>query len=474
MNPPKVNLLDPSRPRDPRRDKKILTTLAAAGLIIAFALSPLVIASNLAGVSTGAIITQLKNLGGSGDRPLEGEKKDRVNVLLLGMGGEGHDGANLTDTIILASVRPSDGSAAMLSIPRDLTVPIPGIGWRRINNINAIAEQQRPGEGAAQTAKIVGDVLKLPIPYYIRVDFDGFRQLIDELGGVRVNVDTSFADLLYPDNNYGYEPISFSAGWQTMDGDRALKFARSRHGDNGENSDFARSRRQQKIMLAVRDKLFSFETLLRPSRVKRIIEDMKGRISTNIELWESLRLAKILRNTSKESITMNVLDDSPSGALEAQIVDGAFLLAPKNNNWDAVRSIARNILAPGKNNGASSREQEVSVEIQNGTLVTGLASKTADDLTRIGFTVTGIGNAAKRDLPKTIIYDLSNGTKGEALETLKRELRAEVAASLPTWLQSGLETTEILFAAPAEAKTTSAGVDFLVILGANAVSEKLE
>lgn len=465
----KVNLLDPSRPSDPRRKKKIAATLAVAGLVIAFALSPLVIASNLAGVSTGAIITSLRNLGTSGDKLLKGEKQNRVNILLLGMGGEGHDGAYLTDTIILASIRPSDGNATMLSIPRDLNVPIPGYGWRRINSINAFAEQEKAGSGASQTAKAIGDILHLPIHYYIRVDFDGFKQLVNELGGVRVHVDRAFSDLSYPDNNYGFEPIDFSAGWQTMDGDRALKFARSRHGNNGENSDFARSKRQQKIMLAVRDKLFSFETLLRPSRVKRMIEQMKERVSVNIDLWEALRLAKILKDTSRESITMNVLDDSPSGALEAQIIDGAFLLLPKNNDWSAIRTIAKDILGPQQaGNDDATPLPEAMIEIQNGTSVTGLAAQKADEISKLGFTIAGIGNAAQRDMSRTMIYDLSNGSKSAALETLKKTLQAEVSLSLPTWLQSGIETKEILFAAPAQAKASSPNIDFLVILGANA------
>ncbi|MEK7606896.1 MAG: LCP family protein [Patescibacteria group bacterium] len=468
----KVNLLDPSRPSDPRRKRKIAATLAVIGIIIGFALSPLILASNLAGVSTGAIITSIRNLGMSGDKLLKGEKQNRVNILFLGTGGEGHDGANLTDTIILASIRPSDGQAAMLSIPRDLSVPIPGYDWRRINSINAFAEQDKPGSGAAQTSKVIGDILHLPIHYYIRVDFDGFIQLINELGGVRVHVDRAFSDLSYPDNDYGFEPIDFSAGWQTMDGDRALKFARSRHGNNSENSDFARSRRQQKIMLAVRDKLFSFETLLRPSRVKRLIEQMRERISVNVDLWEALRLAKILKDTSRESISMNVLDDSPSGALEAQIIDGAFLLLPKNNDWNAIRVLAKNILgARQAGNNDATPLPEASVEIQNGTGITGLAAQKADEISKLGFTVAGVGNASQRDLGRTMIYDLSNGSKSAALENLKKALHAEVALSLPTWLQSGIETKEILFAAPAQAKAASSNVDFLVILGADPVAQ---
>ena len=182
---------------------------------------------------------------------LKGELDDRINFLLLGQGGVGHEGPYLTDTIIFASLKPSTKELAMFSIPRDFYVKIPKNGWARINSANSIGETtDYDGGGSAYTAKIIEDVFDQPVHYWLRVDFDAFQKIIDDLGGVNVCVDHSFTDEYYPDENFGYEPVEFEEGCQKMNGDTALKFSRSRHGTNGEGSDFARSARQQKIILA--------------------------------------------------------------------------------------------------------------------------------------------------------------------------------------------------------------------------------
>src|SRR3989338_8508021 len=117
---------------------------------------------------------QLKHLVASGDRELAGEADDRINVLLLGMGGLDHDGPFLTDTMMVASFKPSTKQVALISLPRDLLVPIPGSGWRKINYANAIGETEHPGQGGELAAKVVNQVLGIPIHYYVRIDFAGF------------------------------------------------------------------------------------------------------------------------------------------------------------------------------------------------------------------------------------------------------------------------------------------------------------
>src|SRR3989344_4788174 len=232
-----------------------------AGLIVAFAVflglaSYHVVRSGnavFAGLNDSSFFKEIIGFIQSGDKKLVGENEDRINILLIGIGGEGHEGGLLADTIILANIKPSTKEVALLSVPRDLTVNIPGYGDRKINNANAFGEMDDlPGGGGMFTARILSNILNTSIPYYIRVDFSGFKKIVDEAGSVNINVEKSFTDYEYPTIDFGYQTISFKQGNQKMDGDKALKYTRSRHGNNGEGSDFARSRRQQKVILALK------------------------------------------------------------------------------------------------------------------------------------------------------------------------------------------------------------------------------
>ncbi len=156
---------------------------------------------------------QIKHLVVNPEDKLKGESDDRINILLVGIGGSGHQGAYLADTIIVASFKPSTNDVAMLSIPRDLYVEIPEFGWRKINNAMAFGTtSDYPGGGEALLAEVVEDVIDLPIHYYARIDFAGFRKIIDDFGGLDIYVDQSFTDYQYPDYNFGYKPVSFKQG----------------------------------------------------------------------------------------------------------------------------------------------------------------------------------------------------------------------------------------------------------------------
>ena len=153
----------------------------------------------------------LTRLVGGQDTQLQGEADDRINFLLLGQGGIGHDGPFLTDTMMLVSLKPSTGQVALLSIPRDLDVNIPGYGFNKINSANAFGETKGAGQGAILASQVVSKVFNLPIQYYVRLDFAGFSKLIDQVGGVGVNVTNGFTDTQFPDDNdNGYRTITFT------------------------------------------------------------------------------------------------------------------------------------------------------------------------------------------------------------------------------------------------------------------------
>src|SRR3989339_1176219 len=410
-------------------------------------------------------VGQIGQIIRSGDKSLEGERDDRINILLLGMGGAGHDGAYLTDTMILASIKTKEKKISMISIPRDLTVPIDGYGWRRVNNINAFAEAKEKGSGSQTTAKTLSQIFKIPIHYYIRADFKGFQKLVDRLGGVSVYVDRAFVDNQYPTLDEKYQVLTFNEGWQVMDGDKALKFVRSRHGSNGEASDFARSKRQQKILIALKDKIFSFSTIFNPLKLQGIYSDISSSIDTNLKMWEIMRLRKIIESIDTSTIINKVISDEKGNFLVAANIDGAYVLQPKTGNFDEINSMIKNIFESTEPK-EEHKPIPLRVEVQNGTKKNGLASKTSKDIEGLGYEVTKICNAIEQDYEKTIIYDLTAGKRRKELDILREKLNADVSFSPPSWLVKPATPSPVDIDTPSPISNESP-IDFLIILGAN-------
>ena len=418
------------------------------------------------------IIGQVKFLAESADRELKGEDRDRINILLLGVGGKNHDGGQLSDTIMVASYKPSTKQLGLFSIPRDLAVPIENMGWRKINTINSFAEAREPGSGGLASSQSIGHLLNAPIDYYIRVDFDGFEKIIDDVGGVDVLVERTLDDYSYPirgreeDPNYysRFEHLHVDAGWQHMDGELALKFARSRHGVGGEGTDFARARRQQKILEAVREKVLSANTLLNPAKVTGIINDLNTNISTNLKIWEIIKLFGLIKNIKSDSIINQVLDNSPSGLLVDSVGDnGAYILSPRSGDFSEITYLFANLLgAPKTDDGKEVKKpkEEIKVTILNGTWINGLGSRLAVDFEQEGINVVEIGNSSRHNFEKTVIYDLGYGAKRSSLEFLKEKTGANIAPTLPDWLKADLAAT-----ADTENKEQP---DFIIILGTDA------
>lgn len=395
-----------------------------------------------------SLVSQLKRLAESADQPLKGEESDRINILLLGMGGKAHDGGYLTDTIILASLKPSTKKVALISIPRDLSVPLEGMGWRKINNVNAFAEAANPESGGQAVSQAVSAVFNIPIDYYFRVDFTGFTQVINELGGIKIYVDNTLDDYSYPilgrEDALPYESrfeyLHIDQGWQTMNGELALKYARSRHAAGIEGSDFARARRQQKILEAVKDQLMSMHVLFKPRLITNIIEAYREHVDTDLKVWEMVKLWSLFGDLKGENITNKVLDNSPNGLLVDKIAeDGAYVLAPRTGNFSEIQYLINNVFSDApveiKNKVSS---EAASLEIRNGTWINGLANRLALDLEKYGFKIIRIGNASQRNFQKSVIYDLTYGKKLESLTLLKEKTNANVSFELPQWLKDDI------------------------------------
>ena len=407
-------------------------------------------------ISKLPVIKQFRQIFGIEN--LKGENRDRINFLLLGQGGAGHDGPYLTDTIIFASLKPSTKELTMFSIPRDFFVEIKGYGWHRINAANSYGETSGyKGGGAAFTATIIEEIFDQPVDYWLRVDFDAFQEVVNDLGGINICVDTSFEDHFYPTEDYDVETISFEEGCQKMDGETALKYSRSRHGTNFENSDFARSARQQKVILAVKDKGLSLTTITNPTKIFKLFNSLKDNIQTNIEIAQIPHFLNILKDIDSNSIKKIVLDNSAGGLLRNGMTEsGMYILKPRTGNLKEIQNLAKYIFIL-----KDQTMEPVNVVILNGTEIRGWATDIEGYLEQLGFNILSTGNSpSETTFEKSVIYDLrklretvnDNSSSKQALTVLRKSLNANVSKHIPEFLND--EEVENFNKA-----------DFLVVLG---------
>lgn len=247
----------------------------------------------------------------------------RTNLVFLGLGGEGHQAPDLTDSMILVSLRHSDSSISLVSVPRDLWVDTLKA---KINTAYHYGNSRREGGGRDLAKSAVAEVLGVPVHYAVALDFDGFIKAIDAVGGIEVDVERTFDDSQYPipgketaePESARYETLHFDAGRQPMDGVTALKFTRSRHAEGDEGTDFARSARQQKIIMAFKDKLFQTQTLLNKDRLQAVIGSFQSSLDTDIP------------ESDYGSFLRFFLTFEQAGSVTKSISIDEFLLNPKN------------------------------------------------------------------------------------------------------------------------------------------------
>ncbi|KKS31253.1 hypothetical protein A2380_02490 [candidate division WWE3 bacterium RIFOXYB1_FULL_43_24] len=357
---------------------KTLKFIAAAGLVltvaVAFAFKDKILAAfNPISVVATITGTNLKETDG------------RTNVLILGsdrrVTGAESGRPTLTDTILVASIGKVDKDVVLISLPRDLWVKDPNGYSSKINAVYALSKE---GEGANNLRAVLQDVLGIPIHYHVMVSFDLFQEIIDILGGVEVTVDTAFTDYAYPienmeNNRCGrteeeikkmeeegksdleiyfcrYEEIVFNQGTQTMDGETALKFVRSRHGNNNEGTDFARSRRQQKIITAIKNKSLSIQTLVNPTKLKNLYDAYAQNTDTDIDFGAVNSFYLLSQQINFDRVVSVVLDDSSSAEeggllyhpVDSTLYNGAYVLIPQTGDYVQIHAFVQRYLFGGK------------------------------------------------------------------------------------------------------------------------------
>lgn len=338
---------------------------------------------------------------------LKGEGDGRINILILGIGGGKHPGANLTDTIQLLSIDPLNKKAGLLSIPRDLYVPIEGVGYNKINYAHSYG-------GPALSKKTVSKIFDLPIHYYIRIDFEGFVKLVDAVGGIDVYVEKAISDPYYPaPDMIGYEPFYLKAGWHHMDGKLALKYVRSRE----TTSDFDRSKRQQQFLSLLFEKMTSLGVLTNPKKVTSIINILGNHLQTDFSFWEIERLISLAKEIKSKELVMNVLDSGPDGLLSAQGGENGYYLVPKTGNFKEIQRFVHEFLTE-----PYLEKETAKLEIQNKTGEPEMAKEVASLLKSYGYTVLKVKNQEEIS-QKSEIIDYTNGGKPITLRFLQKRLK---------------------------------------------------
>jgi len=289
---------------------------------------------------------------------------NRVNILIVGCDEiENHGRA---DTIVFLSISPKTKDVLILSIPRDTRVEISGRGMDKINHAYAFG-------GEKLISKTVSSFLDLPIHFYAVADFKGFVNIIDELGGVEIDIEK---EMHYVDKAGGVE-INLYPGKQILDGAKALQYIRFRHG---------RIKRQQKLALAVIKKMMNFDSI---TKIPQISEEMKGYIETDIKVQDAIALANLFKGINKEKYKVETVQGEPV------YIEGISYLEP---DVEEVRQRVKSLIY-SKNSG-------MKVEVLNGNAMTGIAHKIAKDLKLQGFEIVNLGNADNFNYEKTkiIVY----------------------------------------------------------------------
>lgn len=282
-----------------------------------------------------------------------------LTILLLGYGGAGHDGAYLTDSLEVARLDPVSGVVTLFSVPRDLWVLLPvtkdgrGGTWGKINAAYALGVGTTGdfAAGGALASRAVAQVLEIPIDYWVGLDFVGFRQCIDALGGVNVDVAQAFTDNHYPNNDNAsvdpsYRTVHFDAGMQHLDGARAMAFARSRYAPQ-DGSDFGRSRRQQQLLMATARQFFSVGGL---PRVFGVLDALQGHLHTSLALGEVRDLAGWAQEQAATGRRVRFTTGTPDTTallVGATSADGQAILLPTagRGNYSEIHAFVRHLLA---------------------------------------------------------------------------------------------------------------------------------
>lgn len=282
--------------------------------------------------------TTIANVINQKEPELDKDEQNRTNILIVGIDTRENDRAlQNTDTIMIASFNHTTENTVLISIPRDLMIAYPDNQYyfTKVNAIYNYCERENTGTGLECLAETTQDITGLTIQYYVMMDVAGMIKVIDLLGGIEVDVERAFTDYMFPTVNNTYETIHFDAGLQHMDGETAMKFARSRHAQSIEGSDYYRARRQQKIVIAAVEKALSMDTLKNPVTVIEILEELGNSVTLSEITTEDIRAALNTAEKIAEEHTYTVVLD-PALAHWQLISESPAVPKAGAGEWEAI------------------------------------------------------------------------------------------------------------------------------------------
>ena len=420
------------KPRVPKQKRRILTKKRVALVLIAVLLVGVSwfgfkIASNLQKVFHGSLFSVLTTT------KLKGEDTGRVNILLAGNSADdpGHNGANLTDSIMLISLDVNNHTAFMLSIPRDLWVPIPGYGHAKINEAYVDGEDGNfsapgyPRGGMGLLEEVVQQEFGIKANYYALINYDALKDSVNAVGGIDFTVQSSDPRGLYdPSIDWStHGPlVRLTNGVHHLNGQQALDLSRARgdaYGSYGfPRSDFDRTEHQRELILALKAKILSAGTLANPITLGNLFDSIGKNINTDFSLSEIRRLYDISKDIKDSSIQSIGLNDANGvnylGSYTSPTGQSALIPAAGMDDFSKIQAYLARLLTsnPIVREGAS-------VVVLNGTDTSGLAASAETTLTQKDITVTAIGDAAAPVVTTTII-DASHGKMPATLSLLKK------------------------------------------------------
>jgi LCP family protein required for cell wall assembly len=382
---------------------------------------------------------------------LKGEGDGRVNILLLGNGGRGHEAPDLTDTIMVASIDPVNNKVALVSIPRDLWISLPGHGSMKLNAAFETGKYDYLGKidssnandkaiqaGFATADQAIEQVLGINIHYNALVNFISFKKAVDTIGGVTVDVPETLYDRSMAWEN-GWNPVLAKKGRQIFDGKHALIYVRSRHS----SSDFARSNRQRAVLTAIKNKVVTLGTLSNPIKISQLLNTFGNNVKTDLSLQDAGRVYALTKGIADKSIKSIGLGDNNTLVTTGRVGNQSIVLPTAGlTDYSEIQTYIRQQLPDGY-----IVKEHAKVLVLNATTDPDFGKNEVTELATYGYQVAG-GDGYGTTMAETQLIDLSHGTKKYTENYLQHHYAVKATSTLPGGVQAG-------------------DADFIIVLGNN-------
>lgn len=411
----------------PRRSGRIRRLFGWRRILLAFVILALLVGGWLGWgiIKNSSKIFKGNIFGVLSTQKLKGEDVGRVNILLAGNSADdpGHDGASLTDSIMVVSVDTKNHQATMISVPRDLYVDIPDYGHAKINEAfvdgqnGHFSENGYPDGGMGLLEKVISEDLGININYYALINYNAFRDTVNAVGGIDVTIQSSDPRGLYDSNISRADggPLKLTNGPHHLDGQTALNLARARgdvpapHLPYGfPRSDYDRTDHQRMMLIALKQKMSSAGVISNPVKLGNLFNALGNNVKTDFNLSEVRRLYEIGNQIPSNNITsVGFADVNGKSLVEGQMVNGQSVQVPAAglDDFSDIQQALKQLMSSDP-----IVRENPTVVVLNGTDTTGLAARVSKQLTDKGVNVAATGDA-KSNADKTIVIDASDGSK---------------------------------------------------------------